>query len=269
MVFALHSPSIILDNQDPDPARRYKMMGYGHCAGKRGYFAATSADGFHWELVSNEPALSEGDTITLCHDSARGEYLAFHKRPGNHRGFSRRMVYLATSRDFRTWSQPELVLAPDEQDDAWAKEPQQRTEFYNLSAFKHGDQFLGLVTVFKNRTQSARRKGDQSPHDGPIDVQLVCSRDGRQWHRLEDRNPVIPNGPYPYDAGCILGVCNTPVVHAGETWIYYTAITTTHGGAMPEKRISVARASVAQGSSGVARCRGRGVRGDGASEDER
>ena len=243
IVFALHSPSILFDPHDPDPARRYKMLGCGKGRGASGYCGATSPDGFHWTPLAENPVLTAGDTITLCYDSARHEYLAFHKRPGKHRGYGRRMVYLATSPDFRAWSEPRLVLAPDEQDDAWAASPPQRTEFYNLSVFECAGQFLGLVTVFKNMRRNPQPAAGQSADDGPIDVQLVHSRDGRTWRRCEDRSPVIPNGPHPYDAGCILGVCNTPVKHDGQTLVYYTAITTTHGGALPAKRISIARAT--------------------------
>jgi hypothetical protein len=60
---------------------------------------------------------------------------------------------------------------------------------------------------------------------------------------LEDRTPVIPNGPAAFDAGCILGVANTPVIRDDEIWLYYTAITTGHGGAIPEKRITIGRAA--------------------------
>jgi hypothetical protein len=243
IVFGLHSPSVLYDAGDADPSRRYKMLGCGKGGKSAGYCAAVSPDGLHWSAVAENPVLKHGDTITLAYDSARHEYLAFHKMPGKHRGFSRRMVYLAMSRDFRTWSEPQLVLAPDEQDDAWAKEPEQRTEFYNLSVFPCGGQFLGLVTVFKKMRRLAKIGPEQSADDGPIDVQLVHSRDGRNWRRCEDRSPVIPNGPYAYDAGCILGVCNTPVFHEDQMLMYYTAITTTHGGAIPEKRISVARAA--------------------------
>jgi hypothetical protein len=243
IVFGLHSPSIVLDARDRDPSRRYKMLGYGNGPGAHGYCAAISPDGLHWTGLAENPVLKHGDTITLACDSTQNEYLAFHKMPGTHRGYSRRMVYLATSRDFRNWSDPRLVLAPDEQDDAWANSPGQRTEFYNFSAFEYGGQFLGLVTVFKKMRRLEKVSPGQSADDGPIDVQLVHSRDGRRWQRSEDRSPVIPNGPHPYDAGCILGVCNSPVFHGDAMWLYYTAITTTHGGALPQKRISIARAA--------------------------
>ena len=50
-------------------------------------------------------------------------------------------------------------------------------------------------------------------------------------------------GPHKYDAGCILGVSNGVVTVGDEMWAYYTAITTTHGGFVPEKEISIARAA--------------------------
>ena len=71
---------------------------------------------------------------------------------------------------------------------------------------------------------------------------------------------MIPLGPSAYDAGCILGVSNGVVVVGDEMWAYYTAITTTHGGFVPEKVISIGRAAWrldgfvsldAEGSDGV------------------
>jgi lysophospholipase L1-like esterase len=143
----------------------------------------------------------------------------------------------------KEWSEPALVMAPDEADDAQVQaEGGQFAQFYNMSAFPYGGQFLGLVTHFRYTGPPDREGTLQSKHDGPIDVQLVHSRNGRMWERCEDRSPVIPNGPHAYDAGCILGVTNTPVVVEDELWMYYTAITTTHGGFVPEKRITIALA---------------------------
>jgi hypothetical protein len=134
-------------------------------------------------------------------------------------------------------------MAPDETDDAQSQgEGGINSQFYNMSAFPYRNQFLGLVTHFRLHTVFESTKRHQSSHDGPIDVQLTHSRDGRTWHRCEDRSPVIPNGPYAYDAGSILGVSNAPVIVDDELWMYYTAITTGHGGTVPEKRITIALA---------------------------
>ena len=57
--------------------------------------------------------------------------------------------------------------------------------------------FIGLATVFRvtdaNRPKSELTSG-QSPDDGPIDVQLASSADGRTWRRSQPRLNVIPRG---------------------------------------------------------------------------
>ena len=237
-----HSPSVACNDRPTDPQRRYNMLGYGQESG-RGYYAAHSADGIHWELYPKNPVLPGGDTCTLAYDPKTREYLAFHKLTREHRGQRRRLVYLATSPDMQTWSEPKLVMAPDEIDDAQVRREGGRySQFYNMSVFPYGDQFLGLVTHFRYTGPPHERGPLQSGDDGPVDVELVHSRDGRTWHRCEDRSPVIPTGPHAYDAGCILGATNGPVTVDDELWLYYTAITTTHGGYVPNKRITIALA---------------------------
>ncbi len=241
---ALHSPSLIVDPRASDPAQRYKLLGCDTAPGpKRGYSAAHSSDGLDWQLHPKNPVLPGSDTCTLSYDPVTGEFLAFHKLTHMNREHKRRLVYLAVSRDMQSWSEPELVLAPDDIDDEQTRrEGGICSHFYNLSAFPYGSQWLGLVTHFRHLSATPAAGTARSGQDGPIDVQLVHSRDGRTWSRCEDRTPVIPNGPHAYDAGCILGVANQPVMVGDEVWVYYTAITTTHGGAMPEKQVSIARA---------------------------
>ncbi|MBT3328287.1 MAG: hypothetical protein HN396_18850, partial [Gemmatimonadales bacterium] len=239
-----HSPSLVCDCREPDPALRYKMLGVSRDPDRRGYSVATSSDGIRWTPSDANPVLTGGDTCALAQDPVTGQFLAFHKRYHEHRGQERRLVYLSTSDDFHDWSEPVLAMAPDDVDDAQtAAEGGCFSQFYNTAAFPCGDMWLGLVTHFRYSGAPPESGPDQSRHDGPIDVQLTCSRDGRTWSRLEDRSPVIPNGPHDYDAGGILGVANAPVDAGDETWVYYTAITTTHGGCTPRKKITIARAA--------------------------
>jgi hypothetical protein len=236
-----HSPSVVY-NPRADPDRRYVMLGCGRLT-DRAYYAAHSPDGLHWELYPHNPILPSSDTCTLAFDDRTGEYLAFHKRTHVYRGHRRRLVYLATSRDMQKWSEPKLVMAPDEADDAQVKqEGGLYSQFYNMSGFRYGDQFLGLVTHFRFTGPPPKHGPLQSGDDGPVDVQLVHSRDGRTWHRCEVRSPVIPNGPHDYDAGCVLGVSNGFATIGDEIWFFYSAITTTHGGYIPEKKIAIAAA---------------------------
>lgn len=247
VVHHFHSPSIVVD--DGDPAKRYKMFGWGRIF--KGYSTAVSADGIHWQDSPGNPVIRSSDTTTMTRNPATGEFMAYHKWPAEVRGFKRRSIWLATSKDFTNWSKPELVLAPDEQDDEWVAGPKQRTEMYDMSAFPYAGQFLGLVAMFHIQQQKSSEELGKpfsaseppSPVDGPIDIQLVTSKDGHRWARSAERKPVIALGaPGSYDAGCILGVSN-PVVYKDEIWVYYTAITTTHGGDLPAKRISIGRAS--------------------------
>ncbi|MEA1950955.1 MAG: hypothetical protein U9N87_06190, partial [Planctomycetota bacterium] len=152
-------------------------------------------------------------------------------------------VFLAASKDLNTWASSKPALLADEVDDAWAKKKGERGEFYDMSAFPYGGQFLGIAATFRRTKLLKSTEPDQSPEDGPIHGQLIHSRDGHTWKRFEDRTPVIPNGPAKFDAGCILGQVNTPVIHNDEIWVYYTAITTEHGGKMPEKRITIGLAT--------------------------
>ena len=240
----LHSPSVIHDPADPDPGRRYKMLGVSRSPESRGYCAAHSADGLNWHLYRSNPILPGGDTCSLARDPATGDYLAFHKRYGIHRGRRRRLVFLSSSPDMQGWTEGELVMAPDEIDDAQTEaEGGSFSQFYHMSVFPYRGMWLGLVTHFRHTGPPAGKGPEQSRDDGPIDVQLVLSRDGRSWSRCEDRAPVIPNGPHGYDAGCILGVANGPILTEDEVHLYYTGITTTHGGYVPLKKITIGRAA--------------------------
>ena len=242
ILYDFHSPSVLLDDTDHDPARRYKMLGSLRGA----YLSATSPDGLRW-TGPNEPFLKTQDNITLTRDPATGDYLAYlRKWPTFIRDLPRRTVWLSRSKDFITWSKPELVFAPDEQDDAWATAPGQRTEVNNMSVFPHAAGFLGFPTIFRvtaTDRPAAELGHGQSSTDGTLDVQLITSADGRQWQRTEKREAIIPRGAAGnFDGGSIFGVCSTIVHTDDETWVYYTGINTTHGAPMPPKRIAIGRA---------------------------
>lgn len=268
----LHSHSIIEDPFETDPKKRYKAVGntstgvdeaklqrlkdkfelvdWYRDKTHRLYYAAYSADGLRW-TVEPEPILLGCDTITLSQDPVTGEYLAFHKRQGDPRVVGIRQVFLSVSKDMENWSEPQPVMVADEIDHRAAKKLKGGTysEFYNLSAFPYARQWLGFVTPFRRVEPPSALFGNDEVDGrkrsatGIIDVQLVHSRDGRHWHRCSDRSPVIPLGPHPYDAGSIFGLCNTPVFVGDEMWMYYTAVTTPHGGLGPEKQQSIARAA--------------------------
>lgn len=241
IVYDLNSPTVLRDRFESDPARRYKMLGTIH----RNYYAAYSPDGIRWTSASDKPVLPFSDTIMLAQDPNTGEYLAYHKRPAVVRGFDRRVVWLSRSRDFLTWSEPQMVFTADEADDDWSRQAGERTEVYDMAVFPHAAGYLGLPVMFQMMELRPRNMmgPGQSPWAGPLDVQLATSVDGTNWRRSMPRIPVIPRGaPGTFDGGGILNVSSTAVDTPTETWVYYTAMATGHGAPIPPKRMTIGRA---------------------------
>ena len=256
--------SVYVEPPGSDEENPYKLLGslspIADSNERSGYWAAVSPNGLDWRDVAQAPVIPGADTITLTRNPQNGEYLAFHKQYLTIGGHRRRTVWLSTSTDFLNWTTPRLIFAPDEQDDAWTEGKDERTEFYNMTAFPYGGQWLGLITTFRvteEFVQTEENRLLRSPVDGPIYGELTHSRDGYTWNRFEDRSPIIPNGPHDWDAGTILST-SKPIVVGDEVWVYYTGINTTHGGSLPEKRAVIGRAawrldgfvSIDAGSSG-------------------
>ena len=107
----------------------------------------------------------------------------------------RRSVGISSTTDPSHWPQPRLALTADEIDDRWAasaaaRAEQNRTELYGLSSFAYQSQYIGLLWVAHFNSQT----------DGTIEVELVSSRDGKEWRRADaqedgTRPKLIPRGP--------------------------------------------------------------------------
>lgn len=237
LVFDVHSPSVVVDRFEPDPARRFKLLGYF----RGGYVVAHSPDGVHWSEFPGNPVFKGGDTVSMTQDPRTGEFLVYHKRPDPEQ--PGRVVWLSRSRDLLHWSGPVRVLRSDAEDQRWATTPDQRTDIYNMTVLPHAGGFVGLPTVFRvmsSLPKETKTALGQSGQDGPIDVQLATSVDGETWRRSWPRVAMIPRGaPGAFDAGVILGLTSNHLDVADETWIYYTAINTGHGAPIPPKRATL------------------------------
>lgn len=236
-----HSPSLVIDSHAADPSRKFKLIG---STKDGGCMANYSPDGMAWTSDPRNPVMKGDDTLTLTQNPTGGEFLLYHKRQVAIRGAIRRTIWLSRSRDFQIWSAPEMVLAPDQNDDLWAGEGQ-RTDIYDMSVFPHAGGFVGLPMMF--RVMQIRPKSTLSPNqaadDGPIEARLATSPDGRHWSRPAERLSMIPLGAHgDFDRGAILGASNQFVHHEDATWLYYTALNTTHGAPIPPKQLSIGRA---------------------------
>jgi hypothetical protein len=247
VTLGVHSPCVL------SAPGNFKMAAWSWV--RNGFYTGTSPDGLHWKYPADPIYAPPGQTlemITIAHHPAGG-YRAFFRIWQEVRGYRRRILAGSSSRDSVTWEPPQPILIPDEEDDRWAHNRDERTEFYGMAGFPYAGQYLGFLPVFRvHRVEdrgapsadNRRLARDQSPWDGPVEAQLVHSRDGKSWRRCEDRSPIIPRGkPGSYDAGCILHVGAPPVIVNDEVWVYYTAINTTHGGSMAEKRCTIGRAA--------------------------
>jgi len=235
-----HGASVILDQEEPDPQKRYKAIGFIRRFEE--IRICYSPDGIHWS--DSQPAdkrRNEG-SLNACYVPKLGCYVAgsierssdaryeFKNWQGR-RGRKRVALALMTDgKDLTDWEN-RTVIYPDEKDDP-------NTQFYGMTPFAYGDLILGFLHVLHYKGPGPAND------DGPMDVQLVYSRDGRAWHRLEDRQPVIPVGPKgSFDGGMIMGTANGAFVHGDELIVYYTAANTTHGALVKDKRFTIGRAS--------------------------
>ncbi|MFB3829078.1 MAG: hypothetical protein ACE15B_20090 [Bryobacteraceae bacterium] len=221
----LDAVSILKDRRDPDPARRYKMMIWHHnqkrVDGKlqynledpfpMGHYVAFSPDGLRW-TERPQPVfkyLPVRDTMTTMWDPRANRFVAFVKQEVE----GKRARFISFSGDFVNWSQPERMLAADAQDPP-------AVELYNNTGFYYEGMYLGLLTVFH-----------PEPKDNIyLDIQLISSRNGRDWQRVGDRSPIIPVGrrDIDWDFGFNSPSSGPPIRVGDELWFYYSGRSYRH-----------------------------------------
>ena len=169
-------PGVMIDDRDPDPARRYKMIYAARPDGKSSSLAthvAYSADGVHWKQETRNPVVPYSDTqISPYWDDKLSRYVAYLRfGPPNVRHVSR-----IESADFAHWSPKVTVLKKTELDVPYA------TEFYGMVASPYSGVYLGLLNTYHGETIKP------IPADKPwmdrVNNQLVFSRNGVTWQRV-------------------------------------------------------------------------------------
>jgi len=219
-------PQIIHTPWEADPKRRYKLINY--CYGRfppehvvSGYYGATSPDGIHWTDAPDNPILIDrGDVGQFVWDPHRKRYFGTPKIWTNVRGVPRRCIGFSETTDFDApWPRARLILVPDQIDDRWGT-GNQRTEFYGLGAFAYESMYIGFLWIFRITD------GD---NDGTIHPELVSSRDGYHWDRMEgERAPLVPVSPAGnWDQGMIYAA-HHPLVDGDTLRLYYGGCDGTH-----------------------------------------
>jgi hypothetical protein len=115
--------------------------------------------------------------------------------------------------------------------------------------------YIGLLGVLYVTEDIVNTVPGQAAVDGPIDAQLIYSRDGVNWRHFEDRTPILPRGSaitdrrlslsdkHEFDSGMILFTAKEPLVEDDGIHWYYTGSTQTHGELLKDKVMSIGRAS--------------------------
>ena len=194
----LHGCTVLYDDHDADPARRYKLCGMldmgrytemGDGANWMGVEIAFSGDGIHWERHPELRASPQtSDALNkLMYNPLLGEYALFHRS-----AYVDRRISMRTSRDLEHWSAPRLILHPG----ASYNDEHTAYQHYSLSARYMDGIFYGLLW----RYNTSLCNDDYSRMYGYMEPELVYSYDGREF--LYTTGKPLMERPYPPLPGC-------------------------------------------------------------------
>lgn len=239
----LRTDLAIHDPVDPDGARRFKAA-----LPNEGF--AVSPDGINWTRLA-VPKVPSSDEANLSYDPHQGLFIHTVKRGGKYG----RAVAIATSRDFKSWTDLGVVFQADAFDQKLGSERIQarlvdkqlqqpfhvdpkvfNVDVYNMGVFHYEGLYVGMPAMYH-----ATGPIPNYPNtDGFHVVQLAASRDLKQWQRLGERQPFI--GPSRLDSGAYdltqILPPSAPIVRGDELWFYYTGLkdraTYTYVGKFPK-----------------------------------
>jgi len=142
---------------------------------------------------------------------------------------SNRRIARSESTDFIHWSEPAVVIRPDELDPP---------SLYNMKVMLYRGMYIGMLEVFY---QWGNRRFPGCPQEPEtFDLQLAFSRDGKRWERLANRPVFLPRGYIgSFDGGMIQG-CSI-VEYEDELRIYYTGNAGCHNAGLGKPGLGVAR----------------------------
>ena len=213
LLIKAHGAGVMLDEADPDPARRYKMVALdddpGRAPDANGRQAQMSVsfspDGIHWEKLRPWPEHNPwGDTDNFpFRDPADGKYRVITR--SWHHGM--RVATLCESEDFLHWSAEKPALHGVGYHD----------QVYSMPVFYYNGLYLGLASVY--------HEGDRSAPDFDcVDLELTYAKDPTEFFYAAYGEPLIPRGAGSYHNGafdCCCIYAAPPIRRDGKLYIYY------------------------------------------------
>jgi len=211
----VHGPAVVVDRQEKNPGRRYKLF-YNTCDIDRHihhdatFNVAFSRDGIAWRKYRHDPVYHMMSDTGHCvfRDPGTGRYVAFVRLWLDNR---LRAVGRMQSGDFINWTRPRPVIVPGEWNTVG-------DEFYGFSAFPYEGAYLGLLWVYHRN----------APNSGAEQARLMYSTDGLNWTPAGD-GLFIPAGKRgSWDAGMIQAGPQ-PVILKDRIVFYYSGSGGSHG----------------------------------------
>lgn len=206
----LDSPSVIFEAQDKEAP--YKMVSFqvdhSHSGWRetRGLYGSVSQDGVHWTSTSAR-MINAGDRTNMMASRPGGKYVAYTRHPDMMQIMGARSIYRSESPDFQEWSEPELVLAPDLED-----EPD--VEYYGMSVFERHGWYIGLLEYWRSAADV-------------LETYLVVSRDGKKWLHPTPRRPFI-GASYDWNRTWSSCTSNGPIIINEQMVFYFGGRWTSH-----------------------------------------
>jgi hypothetical protein len=204
--FFLGCASVIEDENEKDPSRTYKMMLYDNDGkGNDGIRTLVSPDGFNWQDTGGFPVLPSQDTPSLWYDPSEKKYMAFLKERIN----NRRARMISESTDFKHWTEPRVLLAPDISDVP-------TLNLYGQSAFRQGGHNFGFLDMYDLSDQKAY-------------TELISGTSAVGWRRLPTKPNVLGHGfDGAWDSGGVYMGLGEPVEVDGKCYCYYSGSSVRH-----------------------------------------
>jgi hypothetical protein len=209
----MHGHSVFVDEEAP-AKERFKMVFVDLVGNDWRIFGATSADGLKWKRIEKPILAKNSDTQTVCFKD--GDVYRLYVRMWSEGVYAgKRLVGYSESKTFGDFSDPVVILAPDEKDPA-------DLQFYNPGTAKVRD---GLQVMFPSAFYTSN--DTVRPH-------LAVSNDGRTFERI-GREPFVELGKG-FDSKAIYigpGAVQSDV--ADEYWFYYVGSDVGHDASGPDK----------------------------------
>lgn len=236
-----HQDGVSIMHDPQDEAWPYKLLAYENGDAPEaggdgpGLYAYRSADGLTWDKVPGR-RIYTGDRTNVMAERVDGQCVAYSRHREMMDSIGARSIWRIQSDDFLTWSDPQLVFAPDLQDPP-------DVEYYGMPVFRRHGWYFGLLEYWH---------GDSEV----MAVHLVFSRDGVRWHHPAPREPFIAPT---YDWNRRWNTCasNGPIIlneqllfHFNGRWIGHNHSTVHQDGVVGMATVELDRFCAIEGEVG-------------------